>query len=335
MKIISVFSNKGGLGDSYLTYHIGNSLAELGHKVLMIDLDPQCNLTVCAMMEDDLHHIWNEEEAFIKDFEGSLVSNPLIANTVRTVHFMLKPTEEGLNEQEFLPLPYTVGDNLYLLPGRMSLYTYEEKITERWKGMYLGDHLSIRTVTDIRGLCKKYAAEYGYDFVLIGCSSHLGSMLNKAIISTIDGLFTAVRPDVLHLYRIRMIGEALCSWRKDLLTIYSLISGDKRSRFPEHFVQFLGYALCGGRTEEQHTHGIPEAIMEFIHQSDRVNFPDERISDPIGRVPEVDTRLGPAYQARLREDGFEYDIGGQEVFQHVGEQYRFFTENLIARINFI
>ena len=40
MKIISVFNNKGGVGKSTLTYHLGNSLAELGHKVLLFDLDP-------------------------------------------------------------------------------------------------------------------------------------------------------------------------------------------------------------------------------------------------------------------------------------------------------
>ena len=64
MKIISVFNNKGGVGKSTLSYHLGYTLSELGHKVLMVDLDPQCNLTICAMMEDSLHQIWEKEDLY-------------------------------------------------------------------------------------------------------------------------------------------------------------------------------------------------------------------------------------------------------------------------------
>lgn len=34
----------------------------------MIDLDPQCNLTICGIQEDYLEHIWEEEDPFIDDF---------------------------------------------------------------------------------------------------------------------------------------------------------------------------------------------------------------------------------------------------------------------------
>ena len=34
--------NKGGVGKTTLTYHLGYALAE-GHKTLLVDLDPQSN----------------------------------------------------------------------------------------------------------------------------------------------------------------------------------------------------------------------------------------------------------------------------------------------------
>ena len=40
MKSISVFNNKGGVGKTTLTYHVGHALSELGFKVLLIDADP-------------------------------------------------------------------------------------------------------------------------------------------------------------------------------------------------------------------------------------------------------------------------------------------------------
>ena len=52
MKILSVFNNKGGVGKTTLTYHVANALAEMGYKVLMIDADPQCNLTIYALIRN-------------------------------------------------------------------------------------------------------------------------------------------------------------------------------------------------------------------------------------------------------------------------------------------
>ena len=54
MKIISLFNNKGGVGKSTLAFHLSHILAEMGYNILMIDLDPQCNLTICGMEEEYL-----------------------------------------------------------------------------------------------------------------------------------------------------------------------------------------------------------------------------------------------------------------------------------------
>lgn len=45
-KIISLLNHKGGVGKTTSTINIGAGLVELGRKVLLIDLDPQANLTL-------------------------------------------------------------------------------------------------------------------------------------------------------------------------------------------------------------------------------------------------------------------------------------------------
>ena len=45
-KIISLLNHKGGVGKTTSTINIGAAMVELGRKVLLVDLDPQANLTL-------------------------------------------------------------------------------------------------------------------------------------------------------------------------------------------------------------------------------------------------------------------------------------------------
>lgn len=94
MKIISLFNNKGGVGKSTLGFHLGCALGELGKKTLLVDLDPQCNMTISGMFEEDLHDIWEKEDFYIADYEKSVKQLGLsITNSPRSIHFLLKPAD--------------------------------------------------------------------------------------------------------------------------------------------------------------------------------------------------------------------------------------------------
>jgi chromosome partitioning protein len=45
-RIIAVFNQAGGVAKTTLTQNLGYHLAQLGHRVLLIDIDPQASLTI-------------------------------------------------------------------------------------------------------------------------------------------------------------------------------------------------------------------------------------------------------------------------------------------------
>lgn len=45
MHVLAIANNKGGVGKTTLTLHLGTALAHQGHQVLLVDADPQATLT--------------------------------------------------------------------------------------------------------------------------------------------------------------------------------------------------------------------------------------------------------------------------------------------------
>lgn len=226
--IVTVFNNKGGVGKTTLTFHLAHALGELGNKVLLIDLDPQCNLTIFSLSMETIHDIWVGEDDFVEDFAASKSRmKPShfdeVLNTVRSIHFSLKPTEDGTAELEHLPPPAAIGHNVDLIPGRLTLHLFEAKVGERWSGVYQGDPLAIRTSTRVRSLAHEYAAKHGYDIVILDTSPSLGS-LNRNLLSLADGFIIPCSPDLFSVYGIRNIGSALTTWRKQFESIFHFLS---------------------------------------------------------------------------------------------------------------
>lgn len=284
MKIISVFNNKGGVGKSTLTYHIGCALAEQGKKVLLIDLDPQSNLTLYGLTEAQLEEIWESEEKYIADYKSAKQSIPndefiTFHKKPHSIHYLLKPTEDGESDESELSPPITILPNIDLIPGRLTLHLFENRLSKNWSDAFLGEPQAIKTVTAIRKKCEEYSNLYNYDIILIDTSPSLG-VLNKVIISNSDNLIIPCAPDMFSDYGIRNIGNALAIWKKEFETMYSLLSDSKRQYFPKSFVKLLGYTVYNAKKRSDakndlnialaHYHyakKLPETIHKYIPES--------------------------------------------------------------------
>ena len=361
MKTISIFNNKGGVGKTTLTFHLAHALAEIGHRTLLIDFDPQCNLTILGMEEEALHRIWAQEDDFIDDFQATrekLTQRDLeqVCGSTRSIHFLLKPSEDGTADTPNVPPPHRLASNLDLIPGRLTMHMYEDKIAGRWSDVYQGDPLAIRTVTKPRDVAATYATQHGYEFVIMDTSPSLG-ILNRVLISTADGFLIPCMPDMFSLYGVRNIGNSLKTWSRQFETIYQLLSVDKRRAFPANYVRLLGFTLynakkySGGPWDLAQAHynyaqQIPNAIREFIPAEVRRHLPDAMLSTPVGEtaimhthntLPSMAQRYHlpiwnvPSCQTLNHADASTI-YGNRAIYEGTRAKYIEFAQDLMTRI---
>lgn len=197
-KFISMFNNKGGVGKTTLTWNVADALAAKGKRVLLIDFDPQCNLSIGMLGGDHFKDI---------------VSNTTSSKTVRSfLQGYLQNTGPG--SITVFNGPHT-HENVDLVAGDFWLNVYSDALSV---GSDLLAGNGIAKFTALRTLEAKLA-EKGkvYDYVMIDLPPSFGGLVRSSLYSS-DYLIIPCTSDTFSEYCIGLIAQMLPQFYADWQT---------------------------------------------------------------------------------------------------------------------
>ena len=143
-KVIAITNQKGGVGKTTTTFNLGVALAKQGKKVLVVDVDPQSNLTTYAGW-------YNEDE--LKYTLSDLMEQSMNDEEIKTKKSILHHKE-----------------NVDLIPSSLNLSALENSLAYAMSREY--------TLRNCLSVIKN-----DYDYILLDCQPSLGMLTINALAS--------------------------------------------------------------------------------------------------------------------------------------------------------
>src|SRR5690606_30988502 len=221
MKVISLFNHKGGVSKTTTAFNLGWMLGELGHKTLVVDADPQCNLTALVLGYNSVDDI---EEYYLKNPGCDLSTG-------------LQPVMSGRLTGLVAGSPAeTENPNLYIYCGNLALSEIETQVS-----VALTTSTAIPAIRNLPGsigeLLRMTGQEHEFDYIIVDKSPSVGA-LNECLLMSSDYFIIPTSPDFFCAQAIKSLSSVIPRWNADVAPFRA---STVDYRLPENPPKFIGF----------------------------------------------------------------------------------------------
>jgi len=224
-KTVVLFNHKGGVSKTTSTYNIAWKLTDLGKRVLLVDGDPQCNLTSLLL-----------DENFYSYYKSS--ASTAGANLMDAVRVAFEGRPRPISPIDcFSP---TANNNLFLLPGHPNLSEYDPSLS-----LAMNSNNAITTLQNLPGafseLINQCSSRYNIDYVLIDMNPGL-SAINQSLFLSSDAFIIPTNPDPFSVMAVKTLAKILPRWKQWAINSRSIFQ-DAAYPLPVKENKFAGYIV--------------------------------------------------------------------------------------------
>jgi cellulose biosynthesis protein BcsQ len=233
---IGFFNCQGGVGTTSLLYNLAWMYADLGRRVLAVDLDPQAGLTSTMIDEERLEVLWSP-------------------GGTDTIYGAIRPRIDGVVDIA-RPHREPIGANLELVVGDLAIATLDDELASQWERCLDRTERAFRATTAFHLCIQRAAQDATADVVLVDLGPTLGA-INRAALVACHHVVVPVTPGLFALQGLRTLGPVVRRWRDEW--------GERVSRTPRaelappaNAMGLAGYVVIQGSVQLNRPARSPE-----------------------------------------------------------------------------
>lgn len=323
MKIIEFFNHKGGVSKTTTTFNLAWKLTEKGKRVLVVDGDPQCNLTGMFLGEN-----------FDEYYESKETCKMNVKDAVSAAfNGRPKPVEAIICPQ------HKINKRLYIIPGHMDLSEYESSLS-----LAMNSNNAIVTLQNLPGafyeVIRKCCDKYSIDYVFIDMNPGL-SAINQTFFIYCDAFIVPTNPDPFSLMALKTLKTTLPRWKRWAEQARGLFA-DSSYPLPKAEMKFMGGIIQRFSLRNKKAAGPYKQKIEDIKKFVDNDFVNEMKSKGmlyerengycLGEIPEfgaliqkANDSMVPVFALRQKEMGtvgtvYENMESKREIFDKIFEE---------------
>jgi cellulose biosynthesis protein BcsQ len=320
-------NNKGGVGKTTLAFNTAVSFAKQGYKTVLIDLDPQCNLTRLALGED-------------------YYAQNLFSSAEKTISDVLKGVTEGGSDVDFSVkfLPVKADPNLSLLKGDINLSAYESLLATAYGQAAAGQPIGYFQTSAIDRFLREKGLNEQVDIFIIDTSPSLG-LLNQMILLGADYFAVPMMPDAFSVQGIENLGVVYEKWKVQWRNTAKALAGNTETKLvlpgDPLFVGYIinSYNVYGKQPIADHRawmKKIPERVKRYLSEKHcRNGLVEQSWQHPLqiiqdyGRIPAKCQELGVAIFDLDPALVADHQTGTKENIEKSSEEFKNLADNIL------
>lgn len=328
-KKLTFFNNKGGVGKTTLAFNAAVEFSKKGYKTVLIDLDPQCNLSRLALGDE-------------------YYENTIFSATSKTIYDVLKGVIQGGADVDLgvrFEQAKASKDNLYLLRGDLRLSEYENILSAGYNAAAAGQQLGYFQTSAIDRFLREKGLSEKVDIFIIDTSPNL-NLLNRVILLGTDYFVVPVMPDAFSLQGIENLGKIFEEWKINWRNTGKALAGNIESKFVlDSDALFIGYILnsynvYGKQPIKDHRkwiEQIPSRVKTYLSEKHcRNGLVAASCASAIhdiqdyGRLPALSHEKGQAIFDIDPAKAEASQLGTRENIEKAGEEFDELSDNILA-----
>lgn len=196
-KIVALYNNKGGVSKTTTTFNLAVYLSQQGKRILLVDCDPQCNMTeMFFAISEDI----NDPD---KELPGTSIYEAMLPR--------FKGQQAEIEQADVQISEHERYKGLFILRGDIEFARAETYFGTAWNQAVTENIHEKNTYVAFEKFLRSLASARGFDFILCDVGPSTGAITRTVILSC-DEIVIPLVPDRFCYQAVKLLGSVIREW---------------------------------------------------------------------------------------------------------------------------